>query len=87
MSALRDALDQILIECNGSRTYTRRIQHIHEIAMHALGVTLSQRTARHEAIFERVGDDPGLKAYQERMAKRAARIEDRYGDEAVGALP
>ena len=74
MSDLRDALDQILIICNGSRTYPRRTQTIHEVAMRALGLTAGQRTARHMAVFERIGDAPGKQAFLVREAKREAKL-------------
>lgn len=79
MSTYREALDQILIICNGSETYTRRVQQIHEVAMKALGMTENQRTARHEAIFARVGNDPGLTNFRAREARRAARLEAQCG--------
>ena len=79
---LRDAFDRILDLCSQSRTYTRRIQLIHDEAMRALGMTASQRQARHIAVFERIGDDPGRAAYEARVAKRRAHIEAKYGADA-----
>ncbi len=70
MSEHRDALDKILIICNGSRTYTRRVQQVHEVAMRALGLTAGQREGRHTAIFQRIGDEAGKQAYLTREAKR-----------------
>lgn len=71
MSDLREALDQILVLCNTSRTYTRRTQAIHEVAMRGLGMTAGQRQERHEAICERTSATP----YQQREAKRQAKRE------------
>ncbi|MCG2586536.1 hypothetical protein [Massilia sp. TS11] len=78
MSDHREALEQILVLCNQSRTYTRRIQAIHEVAMYALGLTQSQRKARHVNVFERIGDKPGRDAFllrQERRLQIAAATE------------
>lgn len=75
MSDLRQALDDICRLCNESRTYTRRTQVIHEVAMKGLGMTGGQRRARHIAVFERTGDHPGLRAYNERAEKRRLKRE------------
>lgn len=81
MSDHREALDQILRICNESRTYTRRTQHIHQVAMKALGMTEGQRQARHIAIFERIGDTPGKVAFLARKEKMAKKIAEYYGDD------
>ncbi len=73
MSDLRDSLDRILILCNTSRTYTRRTQQIHEVAMIGLGMTEGQRVARHTAIYKRVGDGLSTEAFLRREARRAAK--------------
>lgn len=70
---LRKALDDIVVICNQSRTYTRRIQLIHEIAMRALGMTAGQREQRHIAVFDRLGDAPAKSAFEQREDKRRAR--------------
>jgi hypothetical protein len=65
-----DALVQILTFCAQSTTYTRRIQLIHEAAMRGLGMTASQRHARHMENLTRtkqIGPD-----HDARMAKRIA---------------
>jgi hypothetical protein len=82
MADLREALDRILILCNQSATYTRRVQLIHDEAMRALGLTANQRRARHCAVFERIGDAPGRTAYLARMEKRAAKLAAKFGDDA-----
>lgn len=75
MSDLREALDHILILCSGSRTYTRRVQTIHEVTMEGLGMTKNQRQERHMSIMRRVGGDAMVSDYRERCAKRAAKLE------------
>lgn len=70
MSDLREALDHILRLCNESRTYTRRTQTIHEVAMQGLGLTANQRKARHMAILGRTGGNPAQEAYLARIKKR-----------------
>lgn len=66
----RDALEFIMKVCNHSSQYTRRTQTIHEAAMFGLGMTQPQRNRRHQAIFERIGDNPGRDAFLKRQAKR-----------------
>lgn len=66
----RDALEFIIRACNQSSQYTRRTQTIHEAAMFGLGMTQPQRNRRHEAIFARIGDNPGRDAFLKRQAKR-----------------
>ena len=75
MSDHRDALEDILHLCNTSRTYTRRTQQIHEVAMRALGMTAGQRRDRHVAIMERIGGDgdPAKAVYLAREVRREAR--------------
>lgn len=51
-----EALEKILILCNNSRSYTRRTQEIHEIAMQGLGMTKSQRDVRHDRIYARAAE-------------------------------
>lgn len=73
MSDLRNTLDQILTLCAQSRTYTRRTQQIHEVAMRGLGLTANQREARHLEILGRIGGNPHKQAFLERKAKREAK--------------
>ena len=77
MSDHREALEHIMRICATSRTYTRRTQQINEVAMHALGMTSGQRKARHIEIMQRVGGQPIVDAYLERIAKRKAQNEAR----------
>jgi len=77
MSDLREALDHILVLCNQSRTYSRRTQTIHEVAMQGLGMTKNQRQERHMAIMRDIGGDAAVAAYRDRCAKRAAKAEAR----------
>lgn len=79
MSDHRAALEHIMRICADSRTYTRRTQHINDVAMYALGMTAAQRQARHAEIIERVGGKPLATAYLDRCAKRAAKLEAKYG--------
>lgn len=78
MSDLREALDHILRLCNQSRTYTRRTQTIHEVAMQGLGMTKNQRQERHLAIMRRIGGDALVAAYRERCAKRQAKLDAKH---------
>jgi hypothetical protein len=48
----RDGLERVMQLCMGSSQYTRRTSHIHEVAMQAMGLTKSQRDARHESCFK-----------------------------------
>ena len=73
MSEHREALEHIMRLCGESRTYTRRTQTIHEVAMMALGMTKNQRQERHIAIMQRTGGDVLVARYRERCAKRAAK--------------
>jgi len=73
MNDLRNTLDQILTLCAQSRTYSRRTQQIHEVAMRGLGLTANQREARHLAILGRIGGNPHKEAFLERKAKREAK--------------
>lgn len=75
MSDLREALDHILRLCNESRTYTRRTQAIHEVAMQGLGLTANQRQERHMAILGRTGGNPAQEAYLARKEKRQAKLD------------
>ena len=77
MSDHREALEHIMRICATSRTYTRRTQQINEVAMHGLGMTSCQRKARHIEIMHRVGGQPIVDAYLERIAKRKAQNEAR----------
>lgn len=43
----REALQQIMRICYESSEYSRRVQHIHDVAMTAIGLTKSQRDERH----------------------------------------
>lgn len=70
MSDLREALDHILILCNKTDHYTRRLQTIHEVAMKGLGLTAGQPQARHERILERTGGAEALAKYHARQGKR-----------------
>lgn len=83
MSELREALDHILVLCNESRTYTRRTQTIHEVAMQGLGMTKNQRQERHMAVMRRIGGDALVAAYRERCAKRAAKIDAKVAEAAT----
>lgn len=85
MSDLREALDQILILCNQSRTYTRRTQSIHEVAMRGLGMTAGQRQERHLAILGRTGGNPAQEDYLARQAKRRAKADAKAAE--AGAAP
>lgn len=78
MSDLRETLDHILRLCAASRTYTRRTQQIHDVAMQGLGMTAGQRQGRHMAVFDRIGDDPAKQAYIEREARRQAKFNEKY---------
>jgi len=75
--------------CATSRTYTRRIQNINEVAMVALGMTANQRHARHMQILDRIGDEPFKAAFLARKQRReekfaslleAAQHADAYGE-------
>ncbi|MRW88820.1 hypothetical protein GJ699_02345 [Duganella sp. FT80W] len=88
MSDHRDALADIMRLCATSRTYTRRVQNINEVAMVALGMTANQRHAQHLEILDRIGDQPFKDAYMKRKARReekfstlleAAQHEDAFG--------
>lgn len=87
----RDALSSIMESCAASRTYSRRIQFIHETAMRALGLTASQRNRRHLEIIDRVGPNPGKDAYvlrDRRRAEQAARYQRQLaGEAAAEGLP
>lgn len=87
MSSHRQALEQIVRQCAQSRTYTRRVQVINEIAMKALGMTAGQRHEEHLSIMARIGDEPAKQAYLARRARAAekaaaAGVADTEGDEA-----
>lgn len=56
MSEQREALTQIMRLCGKSKTYTNRIQQIHDIAMRGLGMTLNQRAERHNRAAARSDD-------------------------------
>lgn len=43
----REYLEQIMRICYESSDYSRRVQHVHELSMTALGLTESQRAERH----------------------------------------
>lgn len=73
MSEHRKALEDIMHICASGRTYTRRQQAIHDVAMKALGMTHNQRHERHLAVFDRIGEDPIRDAYLARRAKREAK--------------
>lgn len=79
MSDHRKALEDILRLCEQSRVYTRRTSTIHEVAMHALGMTKQQRQARHIEVMQRVGGQPAVDAYRARCEKRAAKIAAKEG--------
>lgn len=81
MSEHREALNKIMELCATGRTYTRRMQCIHNVAMTALGMTANQRNARHLEVFVRVGDNPGRDAYLTRQAKREAKFGTRHDQE------
>lgn len=83
MSDHRKALEDIMRICAASRTYTRRTQQINDVAMYALGMTAAQRQARHVEIMERVGGKPIAAAYLARCAKRAAKLEAKFGADAA----
>ncbi len=59
----REALEQIMRICNSARTYTRRTQQIHEVAMYAIGLTANQRTERHIRIMDRSMENPRTARY------------------------
>ncbi|MFS2113324.1 hypothetical protein [Herbaspirillum frisingense] len=87
MNSHRQALEQIMRQCAQSRTYTRRVQVINEIAMKALGITAGQRHEEHLSIMTRIGDEPAKQAYLARRARAAekaasAGIANTEGDEA-----
>lgn len=71
MSSHRQALEQIMRQCEQSRTYTRRVQVINDIAMKALGMTYGQRHEQHLSIMNRIGDEPAKQAYLARRARAA----------------
>lgn len=77
MNDLRETLDHILRICFDSRTYTRRTQQIHEVAMQGLGMTANQRKDRHLEIMGRIGGDPAKQRYLDRIAKREAKDKTR----------
>lgn len=79
MSDHREALEHIMRICATSRTYTRRTQQINDVAMYAVGMTATQRQARHVEIMERIGGKPLASAYLEREAKRIAKLSERLG--------
>lgn len=81
MSEHREALERIMQLCSEGQSYTRRTQAIHEVAMKALGLTANQRRERHEAVFERTGDEARKVSYLARRAKFDAYI-DAMGKEA-----
>lgn len=74
MSDHRKALDDIVRLCSTSRTYTRRIQNINEVAMVALGMTANQRHAQHMEVIDRIGDEPVKAAYMARKLRREERL-------------
>lgn len=69
MSEHRKALEQIMRQCEQSRTYNRRTQVINDIAMRALGMTYGQRHEVHMSIMDKVGDEPLKQAYLARRAR------------------
>lgn len=87
MSDHRDALEQILRLCSSGQKYTRRTQQIHDVAMRALGLTQGQRTKRHCAIFDRIGDNPAKAAFEAREATRQAKQAEQAARSAEPAAP
>lgn len=83
MSDHREALERIMRICAESRTYSRRTQHINNVAMYALGMTAAQRHAKHIEIMERVGEKPILAAYLARYEKRKAQLEAQFGPDSA----
>lgn len=71
----REALLKIIKSCSESRTYSRRLQHINEVAMHAIGMTGPQRRAAHLEIQARVSASVAAftseQAFNKRQEKRA----------------
>lgn len=80
MSEHRKALEQIMRICEESRTYTRRTQNINNVAMLALGMTANQRHDVHISIMDRIGDDPGKKAY---LARKERARQKQFDDEST----
>lgn len=78
MSTHRDALWQIANDCMQSSKYGRRLQLIHNTAMTALGMTLSQRNERHTEA-KRLAKEKDRRAFEDRVARR--------NDNATGASP
>lgn len=69
----REALEEIAKACTQSRTYTRRTQYIHEVAMKALGMTAGQRMQRHMAVFDKTKEEEARERFMQRAAKQARR--------------
>jgi hypothetical protein len=70
----REALEKVASICRESETYTRRTQHIHEVAMRALGMTLEQRMAHHMDVFDRTKEDAERIHFLAAAAARHRRI-------------
>lgn len=85
MSDLRNTLEEILSLCNTARTYSRRTQHIHEVAMYGLGMTAPQRHARHVAVMTRIGDVPLLDIFLNRAVRRQQKQDARATAELAAA--
>lgn len=79
----REALEKIATICRQSEMYSRRTQHIHEVAMRSLGLTANQRMAEHMAVFDVAGDEVQRRKFLERAAARQRRLDamrERPGD-------
>ncbi len=75
----RAALIQIMEICGLSQSYTRRTQHINDVAMRALGMTSNQRCAVHGEIIKRTAGTDAYAGYLARCAKRDAHLLEKFG--------
>lgn len=71
----RDALEKIASICRQSDTYSRRTQHIHEVAMRSMGLTANQRMSEHMAVFDKTNEDVQRMRFMERAAARQRRLD------------
>lgn len=77
----RAALIKIMEICGLSTSYTRRIQHVNDVAMRALGMTANQRCAVHGEIIQRTAGSDAYAGYLARCAKRDAYLRETYGEQ------
>ena len=78
MSDHRDALEKIMLACETSSQYTRRLQNIHHMAMVALGMTFNQRTERHAKAMMYCGSVQAM-----RKAEGWKKTREVFGDERM----